>query len=157
MTYTLAEFGTLDWIVIGAYMLVMLGIGLIASRGQENEETYFLGGRKIPTWAASLSVLATALSAATFIGAPQVGLKSDLTYLILNAGGIIGTIVVAFFFIPAFYKAGTVTIYGFLGQRMGQGRDDRFVVNIPGRQTAIVGISVLHGGSGVRAAAVWFG
>ncbi|QDU35255.1 Sodium/glucose cotransporter [Poriferisphaera corsica] len=121
MTYTLAAFGTLDWFVILGYMAVMVVVGLFASRGQKDEETYFLGGRKIPTWAASISVLATALSAATFIGVPQSTYNGDISYMILNIGGIIAAILVATMLIPAYYKAGTVTIYGYLGQRMGSG------------------------------------
>ncbi|WP_432798120.1 sodium:solute symporter family transporter [Poriferisphaera sp. WC338] len=121
MSYTLAEFGPLDWLVIAGYMAIMVVIGLRASRGQKDEETYFLGGRNIPTWAASLSVLATALSAATFIGVPQNAFNNDVSYLILNIGGIIAAFLVAYMLIPAFYKAGTVTIYGYLGQRMGTG------------------------------------
>ncbi|QQE10341.1 hypothetical protein JD969_12615 [Planctomycetota bacterium] len=121
MTYTLAAFGALDWLVIAGYMAVMIVVGLFASKGQKDEETYFLGGRKIPTWAASISVLATALSAATFIGVPQSTFNGDISYMILNIGGIIAAILVAWMLIPAFYKAGTVTIYGYLGQRMGSG------------------------------------
>ena len=121
MTYTLAAFGYLDWVVIAGYMAVMIVIGLFASKGQKDEETYFLGGRKIPTWAASISVLATALSAATFIGVPQNAFNGDISYMILNIGGIIAAILVATLLIPAFYRAGTVTIYGYLGERMGSG------------------------------------
>ncbi|MCP4640768.1 MAG: sodium/solute symporter [bacterium] len=112
-------FGAIDWLVIAAYMGVMILIGLAASRKQEDEETFFLGGRRMPTWAVSLSVLATSLSAATFIGVPQITFTGDLTYLILNLGGLVAAFIVAYLFIPPIYRAGTVTVYGYLGRRFG--------------------------------------
>lgn len=119
MTCTLATFGAFDWGVLAVYMAAMLIIGAVASRQQHDSESYFLGGHSMPAWAVALSVLATAQSAATFIGAPQLAYAGDLTYLILNLGGIVAAVIVAALFLPAFYKAGTLTIYGYLGQRFG--------------------------------------
>ena len=116
---TLAAFGPIDWLVLVGYMGMMLAIGWWASRGQTDEHTYFQGGRAMPTWAVALSVLATALSAATFIGAPQIAYSGDLSYLILNIGGILGAVFVAVVFLPPLYHAGTITIYGYLGRRFG--------------------------------------
>ena len=116
----LAVFGVTDWAVLALYLLAMVGIGLWASRGQHDAESYFLGSRSMPIWAVGLSILATSLSAATFIGAPAAAYSGNLTYLILNIGSVIGALVVALVFIPAFYRAGTITIYGYLGQRFGE-------------------------------------
>jgi len=113
-------FGIADWFVIIAYSLGMVAVGVVSSRRQDDPEDYFLGGRSMPTWAVALSVLATSLSAATFIGAPQIAYAGDLTYLILNLGGIIAAFLVGFVFIPPLYRAGTITIYGYLGKRFGQ-------------------------------------
>ena len=117
----LAAFGALDWAIIVAYLLVMLGLGAWASRGQEDEESYFLGGRAMPAWAVTLSIVATSLSAATYIGVPQLtyAAKGDLSYLILTVGGVLGALAVAAFLLPPLYRAGTTTIYGVLAQRWG--------------------------------------
>jgi SSS family transporter len=117
----LAAFGGLDWAIVIAYLLVMLGLGAWASRGQEDEESYFLGGRAMPTWAVTLSIVATSLSAATYIGVPQLTYGGDLSYLILNIGGVLGALAVAAFLLPPLYRAGTTTIYGVLAQRWGSG------------------------------------
>jgi SSS family transporter len=117
----LAAFAAVDWLIIVAYLALMLGIGAWASRGQADEHSYFLGSRKMPTWAVALSVLATSLSAATYIGVPQLGFTGDLTYLMLNLGGLLAVVIVATVFIPPLYRAGTVTIYGYLGRRFGPG------------------------------------
>jgi len=112
-------FGILDWLIVAGYMAGMVGVGALTSRRQQDTDTYFLGGRQMPVWAVALSVLATSLSAATFIGAPQIAYEGNLTYLSLNIGGMIAAFVVAFLFIPPIYRAGTTTIYGYLGKRYG--------------------------------------
>ncbi len=113
-------FTGLDWLVIVLYMGLMILIGALSSRKQEDAHTFFLGGRQMPAWAVALSVLATSLSAATFIGVPQIAYGGDFTYLIMNIGGILAAFIVAFVVIPPVYRAGTVTIYGYLGQRYGK-------------------------------------
>ncbi|MEZ6183504.1 MAG: sodium:solute symporter [Planctomycetota bacterium] len=119
----LAEFGGLDWAIVVGYMLGVLGLGALVSGKSEDQEDYFLGGRSMPTWAVTLSVLATSLSAATYVGVPQMTFAAggDLSYLILNVGGLLGTVAVAWLFLPRLYAAGTTTIYGALEQRHGEG------------------------------------
>lgn len=113
--------GVVDWLVLAGYCGVVLLIGAWVGRGASDNENYFLGGRSMPGWAVAMSLLATSLSAATFIGGPQEAFGGNLTYLMLNLGQILGVLVVAFLFIPVFHRAGTITIYGFLGDRMGRG------------------------------------
>ncbi len=113
------RFGIIDWLVVIVYMAVMLAIGAILSRKQSDARFFFLGGRAMPAWAVSLSVLATALSAATFIGVPQIAFDGDLTYLITNIGSILSAFIIAVFFVPPIYRTGSVTIYGYLGRRFG--------------------------------------
>ncbi|MEC9373448.1 MAG: sodium/solute symporter, partial [Planctomycetota bacterium] len=64
-------------------------------------------------------VLATSLSAVTFLGAPEDAYRGDLTYLSLNLGAILAAILVALFFIPAYYRAGVTTVYELLENRFG--------------------------------------
>jgi solute:Na+ symporter, SSS family len=116
---TEGHFGLLDWAVVLAYLAVMFWIGHSAAKKKTDAKGYFLGGRKMPVWAVTLSVVATNLSVATFVGAPQFAFGNDLTYLIVNLGYIIAVFIVAAVFIPKLYAAGTVTIYGYLGQRFG--------------------------------------
>ncbi len=110
---------SLDYVVIVFYLLIVAAIGFWASRGQHNTEDYFLGGHKIPWWAAGLSLIATATSALTFMGAPVQSLKGDWTYLQLSFGGIIGYFLVAHLIIGVYYKAKVFTVYGYLHQRFG--------------------------------------
>ena len=118
--FPLATFTSLDWSIIVLYLGAMVLIGHVVGRKKTDAKGYFLGDRSSPTWAVVLSIIATSLSAATFLGAPQVAFRGDLTYLILNVGNFIGVVIVAVVFIPRFYAAGTVTIYGYLNRRFGE-------------------------------------
>jgi SSS family transporter len=116
----LAAFGPLDWSIVAAYFILVIVIGFLVSRHDTTESEFFLGNRSMPTWAVAISLVATMLSAVTFVGVPDIAYKGNLSYLVLNLGGIIAVFIVAFFFIPKLYAAGTVTIYGFLAHRFGE-------------------------------------
>lgn len=120
MTMPIAVFGPWDWGIVGAYFALVTLVGLAVARKEQGEEEYFLGNRSMPAWAVAISIVATSLSAATFVGVPDTAFGGDLSYLILNTGGILAVIIVAALFVPKLYRAGTVTIYGYLAQRFGE-------------------------------------
>lgn len=117
----LAVFGPLDWAVVGVYFAAMIAIGVVTSRKKQGTEDYFLGGRSLPTWAVSISIVATTLSAATFVGAPEQSYGGNLTYLSIALGNCVAVVVICTVFVPKLYRAGTVTIYGYLARRYGEG------------------------------------
>ncbi|MCC6321099.1 MAG: sodium:solute symporter [Phycisphaerales bacterium] len=111
-----------DGLVLLGYcaLLVITGIWF-ARREAKNTNEYFLAARRMPMWAVAVSIIATSLSAATFIGAPEQSYAGDCTYLSTNIGGIIAVVIVAVFFIPAFYRHNCTTIYELLENRFGPG------------------------------------
>jgi len=111
---------TLDWVVVSVYLGLVVLLGILVGRKDDNPEEYFLGGHRIPWWAALLSMVATEISAATFLGAPEQGYTRDLTYLQFGIGSILARFVLAFLFIGVFYKLRVYTVYGFLSKRFGQ-------------------------------------
>src|SRR5665213_1228999 len=121
MSFPLAVFGPIDWGIIAVYFAVMIYIGVIAARKDQDTREYFLAHRSMPTWAVSISIVATSLSAATFVGVPDLAFKQNLSYLALAFAGLLAVLVVATLFVPKLYRAGTVTIYGYLNQRYGEG------------------------------------
>jgi len=54
----------LDWLVIGAFFAFVATVGALASRGKETATQFFLGNRRTPLLAASLSTIATRSAAA---------------------------------------------------------------------------------------------
>jgi len=109
----------LDWFVIAIYLCGVIAVGLYVGRHQDDMKEYFLGGRSIPWWAAVLSMVATEVSAATFLGAPEQGYTRNFSYLQFAIGSILARFALAFLFIGVYYKLDVTTVYGFLAQRFG--------------------------------------
>lgn len=110
---------SLDWIVLVVYLLLVAGVGVAVGSGQKDSNDFLLGGRSISWWAALLSLVATEISAATFLGAPEQGYRRDLTYLQFSIGSIAAKFFLAYYFITVYYKAGVTTVYEFLRRRFG--------------------------------------
>jgi SSS family transporter len=117
----LAEFTSVSWAILGGYFVLMFAVGFAVSRGKQNTREYFLAGRSLPTWALAVSIVATTLSAATFVGVPDQVYLGDISYLSTYLGAFLGVIIVGTLFVPRLYRAGTVTIYGYLRPRFGDG------------------------------------
>ncbi|MCH2133822.1 MAG: hypothetical protein MK116_08740 [Phycisphaerales bacterium] len=113
------RFHLLDWAVVGLYLVVVVLVGAVMSRRKERGDDFFLAGRSMPVWAVAISTLATALSAATFIGGPQQAYRGDLGYLTFKFAGLAAFIIVGFLFLPAIFRAGTPSVYGLVAQRLG--------------------------------------
>jgi SSS family transporter len=111
----------LDWLVLLGYLAVVVVTGVVFSRrGQRDTDDYFLAGRRMPAWAVACSIVATAISAATFIGLPAQSYAGDLTFLSASIGQVLAAVVVAAFFLPAFYRHNVSTVYQLLGTRFGE-------------------------------------
>lgn len=116
----MAQYEFLDWIVFVCYGLLLAGSGWFFNRRSANTQDYFLGGNKMPVWVVAISVLATSQSAATFLGGPDQGYRSDLSYITTNIGAFIAALVVASVLIPKFYQYKVYTVYQLLEKRYGE-------------------------------------
>ncbi len=111
----------LDWGVFASYFLILAGTGWYFSRTKvTNTKDYFLGGNEMPVWLVAISVLATAQSAATFLGGPDQGYRADLSYLATNIGAVIAAIFVSMYLIPKFFQYKVSTVYELLEVRFGE-------------------------------------
>ncbi|MCX7833508.1 MAG: sodium:solute symporter [Ignavibacteria bacterium] len=113
------NFSTLDYIIVFSYLIAIALFGIISSGKQKNVNDYFLGSKKIPWWAVCVSIVATETSTLTFISIPGLAYLTNMNFLQLAFGYLIGRIVVAFVFIPRYYKGQIETAYQFLGNRFG--------------------------------------
>ncbi len=112
----------IDLLVIAAYFIAVIYVGLVFGQKENSLESFALGGRAIPWWAVLASIIAAETSAATFIGTPGEGYKLvNYTYLQLVLGMIIGRVIVAFIFLKPFYDRNVFSIYEYLQFRFGPG------------------------------------
>lgn len=117
------EFTGLDWSVVVGYMLLTTWVGHRMSGRQANIKDFFLGGKTLPWWSVSGSMIATEISALTFIGVPGMvyGISGDWTYLQWGFGSIIARFAVAYWLIPLYYEKEIYSPYDFMGNRLGEG------------------------------------
>ena len=111
----------LDLIIIFIYLLVVALIGSLSGGKQKSTSDYFMGGKTVPWWAVSFSIVAAETSSLTFISIPGLAYVTNLHFLQLTIGYLIARIIVAFLFLPAYREGQLVTAYNFLENRFGQG------------------------------------
>ena len=117
------DFSVFDWFIVAAYIALTTWIGHRLKGKQETTHDFFLAGRQIPWYAVSASIIATTISAVTFIGVPAIAFASDgnFTYLQLAIGGVIARLLIARYLIPRYYQADYYSPYDYMSDRLGAG------------------------------------
>ncbi len=112
------RFGGLDWMVIALYFAVVIGISVYVSRKMgDTTGDFFLGGQKIPWWAAGLSIFGSKLSALTFIAIPAKAYATNWVYILNNLMIIAVVPIVTGFYLPYFRKLKLTSVYEYLQVR----------------------------------------
>jgi SSS family solute:Na+ symporter len=109
----------LDFIVIVAYLLGVTLLGMYVGRRQRDSKDYFVADREIPWWAVLFSIVASETSALTFISIPGLAYTTNLGFLEIATGYLVGRIVLAYTLLPRYYEGNLVTAYALLEQRFG--------------------------------------
>ena len=109
----------LDLIIVIAYFVIVLFVGVRYGQKRESMDSYVVGSRQVPWLAVLGSLIATEISAATFLGTPGVGYADNLGYLQMGVGSILARFAIAFLFLGAFYKLRCLSIYEYLADRFG--------------------------------------
>jgi len=113
----------LDWIVLLGFLLVTTWFGhRLRGKGGDSLDAFFRGGRDVPWWAVSMSLIATKTSALTFIAVPAAvyAAGGDLRYVQITIGFILGNFLMARFFIGAYYEADVYNPYDFIAKKLGE-------------------------------------
>jgi SSS family solute:Na+ symporter len=113
----LQYFSWLDFAVVILYFLLMVGVGIWASRNQGTTDDYFRGGQRIPGWAAGLSIYGTQLSAITFMAIPAKTYATNWSYFFLQLTIIMVIPVITNYFIPFYRKLHVTSAYEYLERR----------------------------------------
>ncbi|MHC4191887.1 MAG: sodium:solute symporter family transporter, partial [Planctomycetota bacterium] len=117
-----AQAGTLsglDWGIVGVGVVLLFVISYVFGREEKDTDDFFLGGRRVPPVVACLSFVATEISALTIVGFPATAYSENWEYVQFFIGSAAARILVAFMFIPVFYKYNCTSVYEFLRHRFG--------------------------------------
>jgi solute:Na+ symporter, SSS family len=109
-----------DLIIVIAYLLGVTLLGLRFRQQQHDVKDYFLGGRSTPWWALALSVVATETSTLTIIGTPAIAYATNLTFLQLVFGYIVGRFLISLLFLPGYFRGEYLTAYALIEKRFGE-------------------------------------
>ncbi|UUO05126.1 sodium/solute symporter [Blastopirellula sp. J2-11] len=114
------SFGTLNYVVLFAYLLAMVGVGVYFARMNKNTDDFFRGGMRIPWWAAGCSIFATMLSSLTFTGIPSKAYAQDWVYAIGNLTIPLVAIVAVYVALPFYRRIDATSAYEYLEMRFGR-------------------------------------
>lgn len=120
----------IDYGIVVLYLAALLVMGFMF-RTQTNKSDYFLGGKSLGWKPLALSVMATQLSAISFVSAPAfVGLREGggMQWLSYELGVPLAMILLLATILPKLYRAGVVSIYDYLEMRFG--RSTRVLISI---------------------------
>jgi len=115
----MTDFGTLNWSILAFYLIANLGLGFFLGKKIKSSNDFFLGDKSIPWWAIGVSVIATYVSALTFLGGPAWAYKEGLSVIAIHLNYPIVIFVVVSFFLPFFYNSGVASIYEYQEKRFG--------------------------------------
>jgi solute:Na+ symporter, SSS family len=111
---------SIDITVIAIYVAGCTALGAWQGSRSRGLKGYFLAESNIPAWAVMVSIVATETSTATFLSVPGVAYQGDFAFLQLALGYLLGRIMVATFFLPAYFRGEILTAYQLLQDRFGR-------------------------------------
>ncbi|MCA9113634.1 MAG: sodium:solute symporter family protein [Planctomycetaceae bacterium] len=107
--------------LLGAYLLLMTGLGLYAGSRVQNEEDYLVAGRRLPLWLAWGTLLATWFGAATVLGSSEAARAEGVRGTILDpfASGL-ALIVAGLFFARRIWEMKLLTVGDLFARSYGR-------------------------------------
>lgn len=121
------EISSVDYIVIALYLMAIFFMAFKSGRKAQVEsgdfiQDQYLAGKSL-TFAESLcSIIATEVSALTFLGIPAFAYGGDFAFVQIYIGAIVGRVIIAKIFLPKIYDQG-LTVYTVMaknGNKNGQ-------------------------------------
>lgn len=113
------DFGVLNWSIVAIYLVANIGLGWLMSRRVKTSKDYYLGDRSAPWWAIGISVVATYVSALSFLGGPAWAYGDGMAALAIHINYSLVVFACVVLFIPFFYNSGVASIYEYLERRFG--------------------------------------
>jgi solute:Na+ symporter, SSS family len=111
----------LDLAIIALYLVGITLFGLRFRKRQRSLRDYFLAGRDIPWWAIALSIVAAETSTLTIISIPGLAYDTNLTFLQVVMGYVVGRFVISFVLLPHYFRGDLYTAYELIERRFGRG------------------------------------
>lgn len=121
------DFQLIDWVFIIGYVVIVFGIAFKSREDmhekdlrtpEEIAQEKYMANKSLTFLESICSIIATEVSALTFIGIPAVAFKGDFTFIQIYMGAIAARFVIAVVFLPKVYNQG-LTIYEVMAKETG--------------------------------------
>ncbi len=106
-------------VIVFFYFAVLFGISRLTSRQADNN-MFYRANRRAPWYMVAFGMVGASISGVTFVSVPGMVLTSQMAYLQMCLGFIVGYLVIAFVLLPLYYRLNLTSIYTYLGQRLGE-------------------------------------
>ena len=128
------QFLFIDWVVIVGYMILVFYLAIKAgmetktatTNAKEKAREQYLANKSLTFTESICSIIATEVSALTFLGIPAFAFNRDFSFIQIYMGAVIGRLIIARIFLPRVYDQG-LTIYEVIAKDTGLPSGQRMV------------------------------
>lgn len=113
------ELASIEYLVIGTYLLVLIGLGVAVRRFSKNASDYFRNGCRGAWWLVGASAFMQMFSAWTFTGAAGAAFEAGWSVIIIFAGNALCFFLVFLFLGPWFRQLRAITSPEVIRMRFG--------------------------------------
>jgi SSS family solute:Na+ symporter len=112
---------TIIFIGVAIYMVMMLSIGIYASKKAHTMSDFMVAGRGLPIWICSMTVIATWFGGSTIMGGAGAAYDDGMLGVIEDPwGAALALFLVGLFFARTFRRLKIITVADFMEQRYGR-------------------------------------
>ena len=105
----------IDCVIFVSYVAVVFGVGLWFAGKQENNQQYFVGGRRLNWLAVGVSLFATAFSSISFVAYPrEAAYESFQFFVAILFIPLVITPILWWVFVPFYVRLDVISIYEYL-------------------------------------------
>ncbi|WP_235508991.1 sodium:solute symporter family protein [Aeromicrobium sp. Root236] len=132
-----------DYLIVAAYFIVVVGIGLMARRQVSTSLDFFLSGRSLPAWVTGLAFISANLGAVEIMGMSANGAEFGMaTVHYFWVGAVPAMLFLGIVMMPFYYGSGVRSVPEFMRRRFGTGAHLVNALSFAVAQLLIAGINL---------------
>ncbi len=132
-----------DYLLVGLYFVVVIGIGVLARRQVSTSLDFFLSGRSLPAWVTGLAFISANLGAVEIMGMSANGAQfGAATFHYFWIGAVPAMLFLGIVMMPFYYGSGVRSVPEFMRKRFGTGAHLVNALSFAIAQLLIAGINL---------------
>ncbi|MGB0099749.1 MAG: sodium:solute symporter family protein [Nocardioides sp.] len=153
---TIIDASAVDYLIVGMYFAVVLGIGILSRRQVSDSLDFFLSGRSLPAWVTGLAFISANLGAVEIMGMSANGAEFGLpTVHYFWVGAVPAMLFLGVVMMPFYYGSKVRSVPEFMFRRFGTGAHLVNAISFAIAQLLIAGINLFLLGSIIHALLGW--